>query len=267
MRQNSLKRIIQDGGAATNGWLSIPSSFSAEIVTNCGLDAVTVDLQHGMIDFSQALTMFQAISSTNATPLGRPTSSSAVEIMRLLDAGAYGVICPQVDTAEIARTVVSACRYPPTGTRSFGPPRGILYGGADYYQHANDEILAIIMIESRQALENLDEILDVPGIDGIFIGPNDLSLSLGGGPGCDPQGEIGDIIESIGKRAKDRGLFTGIYCADVDMCLKRIDQGFQLVNSGNDAAALKSSYAAQIEIIKKRANNAETQSGANRTGY
>jgi 4-hydroxy-2-oxoheptanedioate aldolase len=267
MRKNGLKKIIKEGGVAANGWLSIPSSFSAEIVANCGFDAVTVDLQHGMIDFSQALTMFQAISTTNATPLGRPTSSSAVEIMKLLDAGAYGVICPQVDTAEIARTVVSACRYPPVGTRSFGPPRGVLYGGADYYPNANDEILAIVMIESRQAVENLDEILDVEGIDGIYIGPNDLSLSFGGGPGCFPEGKIGETIELIRKRAADRGIFSGIYCADVDMCIKRIDQGFQLVNVGNDAAALKVSFLAQIDRIKTKVMGADANTETSDSGY
>src|SRR5690606_14281174 len=141
-----------------------------------------------------------------------------------LDAGAYGVICPQVDTADIARTVVAACKYPPICTRSFGPPRGLIYGGPDYYAHANTEILVFVIIESRQAVENLDEILSVEGVDGVYIGPNDLSLSFGGPVGCDPQGDLPDIIEMIRSKAIERKLFTGIYCADGQMCSNRVEQ-------------------------------------------
>ena len=261
MRPNTLKRTLQAGGTALNAWLSIPSSFSAEVVASCGVDAVTVDMQHGMIDFAQALAMFQAISSTTAVPIGRPTGSNPVEIMRLLDAGAYGVICPQVDTPEIAEAVVSACRYPPVGTRSFGPPRGVLYGGADYFAHANEEILVLIMIESRLAVSNLDKILDVKGIDGVFIGPNDLSLSYGGGPGCDPQGEAAEAMETIRQKAADRGLATGIFCSDIDMCHRRIEQGFQLVNAANDGAMLKNGYVSQVNKLKGSGTGSSGKTG------
>ncbi|WP_041682751.1 HpcH/HpaI aldolase/citrate lyase family protein [Pusillimonas sp. T7-7] len=249
MRQNTIKALLQANRTVVNAWASIPSSFSAEVIANCGFDAVTVDLQHGMMDYAQMLSMFQAISTTNAIPIGRPSGSNAVEIMRILDAGAYGVICPQVDTADIARSVVAACRYPPMGARSYGPPRGLLYGGADYFTHANDEILVFIMIESKQAVDNLDEILSVPGIDGVFIGPNDLSLSYGGSVDCNPQGEVANIIEMVRKKAVAYGLATGIYCADGDMCQIRIKQGFQLVNPGNDAGILKSAFEAHISKI------------------
>jgi len=261
MRKNNLKALLKNDKTAVNAWLSIPSSFSTEIVANCGFDAVTVDLQHGMIDFEQAVTMLQAISTTDATPLARPSISTAVDIMRLLDAGAYGVICPQVDTADIARTIVAACKYPPQGTRSFGPPRGLLYGGPDYPAHANDEILVFVIIESRQAVENLDEILSVDGIDGIYIGPNDLSLSFGGGVGCDPQGELASIIEMIRSKAIERQLFTGIYCADGQMCRKRVDQGFQLINPGNDASLLKNACEAQVAKVR------DYQAQPSRSGY
>lgn len=250
MRKNRLKELLSAGETAINGWLSVPSSFSAEIVAHCGVDAVTIDMQHGMMGYAQALTMLQAVSTTDATPLARPRSSSAVEVMRLLDAGAYGVICPQVDTADIAREIVAASKYPPRGTRSFGPPRGILYGGADYYAHANEEILVFVIIESRSAVENLDEILAVDGIDGIYIGPNDLSLSFGGGVGCEPDGEIAEIIETIRRKAAQRDLFTGIYCADAQMCQRRIQQGFQLVNTGSDAALLRQACEAATNLAR-----------------
>ena len=249
MRENSLRSLLNANKTAVNGWLSIPSSYSAEVMSHCGFDAITVDLQHGMIDFGQAVAMLQAISTTGVTPLVRPGGSNAVEIMHLLDAGAYGVICPQVDDADIARTVVSACRYPPVGSRSFGPSRGPLYAGADYYQRANDEILVFVMIESRRAVENLDSILGVEGIDGVFIGPNDLSLSFGGPPGSDPQGELPQIIETIRKKAVKRHLATGIFCADGKMARRRAEQGFLMVTPGNDAGILKEACKAQLAEI------------------
>ena len=260
MRKNRLKQLFQENKTAINGWLSIPSSYSAEIQAHCGFDAVTVDLQHGMMDFGDAVTLLQAISTSEATPLVRPTGSDPVDIMHLLDAGAYGVICPQVDTPDIARAVVSACRYPPQGARSFGPSRGLLYGGPDYYHHANDEIIVFVMIESREAVANLDEILDVPGIDGVFVGPNDLNLSFGGGPGSEPTGEVADIIEKIRLAGVQRGLYTGIFCADGDMARRRAEQGFQMVTPGNDAGILRAACTAQISRIREQ-KSTETGSG------
>lgn len=249
MRANKLRQVIKDRNHASNAWLSVPSSYSAELVAHCGFDAVTVDLQHGMIDFGQALTMLQAISSTQAVPLVRPESSDPVQIMRLLDAGAYGVICPQVDDAAIARAVVGACKYPPAGDRSFGPSRGLLYGGPDYFSHANNEVLVFVMIESKKAVRNLDSILAVPGIDGILIGPNDLSLTYGGKPGSEPEGEAADAIELVRSQAAGRQLLTGIFCADGAMARRRIDQGFQLVTPGNDAAILKNGCLQQLSHL------------------
>ena len=254
MRANRLKKIIQDQHYAANAWLALPSSYSAEVVAHCGFDAVTVDLQHGMIDFGQAITMLQAISTTQATPLVRPGSSDPAQIMRLLDAGAYGVICPQVDDADIARRVVGACRYPPLGERSFGPGRGLLYGGSDYFAHANNEVLVFVMIESRKAVQNLDSILAVPGIDGIYIGPNDLSLSYGGQPTSDPQGEVADVIEFIRLQAEQRQMLTGIFCSDGGMARKRVEQGFQLVTPGNDAHILESGCLQRLSTLRMVAN-------------
>ncbi|WP_241082030.1 HpcH/HpaI aldolase family protein [Achromobacter xylosoxidans] len=256
MRENKAKRLLQAGQPVVNGWLAIPSSLSTEIVANCDFDAATVDLQHGLIDFSHAVLMMQALSTTTVTPIVRPTSSNAVEIMHLLDAGAYGVICPQVDDHHIAEAVVAACKYPPMGSRSFGPPRGVLYGGNDYFHFANDEILVFVMIESKTAVANLDRILDVPGIDGVFVGPNDLSLTYGGPVGCEPGGEVGEIVEHIRAAASSRGYFTGIYCTDGEMVNRRIKQGFQLVNPGNDSSLLKNACNEQIAIVRSKAQSA-----------
>jgi 4-hydroxy-2-oxoheptanedioate aldolase len=261
MRPNKLKQLLRDGKTAANAWLSIPSSYSAEVIGHCGFDAVTIDMQHGMVDFGQAVALLQAISATPATPLARPQSSDPVQIMRLLDAGAYGVICPQVDNADIARAVVAACKYPPSGERSFGPSRGLLYGGADYFAHANQEILVLVMIESPQAVANLDSILDVPGVDGIYIGPNDFSLTHGGAPSSEPGGEVGELIERVRARTQERGLYTGIFCADGLMARRRIAQGFQVVTPGNDATILKAGCLEQLSAMGAAAGGAAGTSG------
>jgi 4-hydroxy-2-oxoheptanedioate aldolase len=187
--------------------------------------------------------MLQALSATPAVPLARPTASNAPEIMKLLDAGAYGVICPQVDTPEIAAHVVAACRYPPTGMRSSGAARALLYGGDDYVTHANAEVLVLAMIESRQALERLDEILDTRGLDGLFIGPYDLSMSLGEAAPPAQSPRVEDAIARVLAAGRQRGLLCGIFCPSVDVAVQRAAQGFHLVTPMNDAGALRAAYA------------------------
>ena len=180
MRTNRLKTLWREGRPAVSGWLSIPAApFSAEIMAHQGWDALTVDLQHGLIDYQTAVGMLTAISTTETVPLVRVPWLEFGLIMKLLDAGAYGIICPMVNTRKDAENLVHAGRYPPAGTRSFGPVRAAIYGGADYVENANDEIVLLAMIETEEALDNVKEIAAVPGLDGLFIGPNDFAKSLG----------------------------------------------------------------------------------------
>ena len=203
MRPNTVKQKIADGGCVLNGWLSSPNSYGAEVVGHSGFDSVTVDMQHGMIGFDAAMPMLQALSATPAMPIVRVPSLNGPQIMQALDAGAYGIICPMISTEDDARAFVSACRYPPHGERSFGPTRGLLYGGADYFAKANDTILTLAMIETQQGLDNLDAILAVEGLDGVFIGPNDLCLALGLAPSSEPADPKGrDTIDAISKSVK-----------------------------------------------------------------
>src|SRR6056300_216495 len=185
MRKNKIKQMMKDGLPVINGWLSIPSTVSAETMAHLGWDSLTIDLQHGLVDYSDALPMLQAISSTNTTPITRVNWNEPGQIMKILDAGSYGVICPMVSNRKEAEKFVQACQYPPKGYRSFGPIRAGIYGGADYAKHANSEILKLAMIETKEALDKLDEILDTPNLDGIYIGPADLSLAVGEDPGFD----------------------------------------------------------------------------------
>lgn len=241
MRKNKLLEKFATRETMVNSWISIPSSYGAEVIAHTGVDSVTVDMQHGMIGFTDLVHIFQAISTSPAVPLVRVPSSEPSMVMKVLDAGAYGIICPSVDTPEICRDLISACRYPPLGTRSFGPTRGLTYGGKDYTEHADNEIMVLAMIESQQALDNLEAILDTPGLTGIYIGPNDLAYSLGEKPG-ETSDKVEDAIAHVLCQAKQRGLFTGIFCSGLDNALQRKEQGFDLVTPGNDAGALRNTY-------------------------
>jgi len=183
MRKNKLKKIFKEGKAVINGWLQIPSSFSAEVMSKQPWDSLTIDLQHGVVDYASALQMFQAISTSEIVPMARLNWNDPGQIMKILDAGCYGVICPMVSNRKEAEKFVEACMYPPKGYRSFGPIRGLLYGGADYGDHANDEIVKFAMIETKEALGNLDKIMSTPNLDGIYIGPGDFSFALSAKPG------------------------------------------------------------------------------------
>jgi len=258
MRLNPLK---QRQHPIINGWLAIPSSYSAEIVGHQGYDSVTVDMQHGMIDFASALTMLQALSSTPATPIARVSHNDGALIMQLLDAGAYGIICPMVSTADEARRFVSACRYPPLGNRSFGPARALLYGGKDYPQHANEQILTLAMIETRDGLKNLDAILDVEGLDGIFIGPNDLSLTLTGTASAESQHpEMLAAVDHVLKRTQAAQKIAGIFCTSGQAAADRIAQGFTLVTPANDVMQL--SQAGREAVARARGDVPPARSGS-----
>lgn len=263
MRANLVRDRLAGGLPVINGWLSIPSSYSAEGIGNAGFHCVTVDLQHGMLGFADALHMLQALSATPAMPMVRVPALDPATIMRMLDAGAYGVICPMVSTAAQAAELVSACRYPPQGSRSFGPARGLLFGGPDYVEHANRAILPIPMIETAEAVENIDAILAVDGVDMVYIGPNDTALALDGRvAGPRPKAEA--AITHVLARARAAGVSAGIFCANAAEAVGRLEQGFHLVTPGNDFAHLTRSAAAAVEAIHARqpvATQARTEAG------
>lgn len=239
MRENRIRTIWSQGGAVINGWLAIPSGFSAETMAHQGWDSLTIDLQHGLIDYQAAVTMLQAISTTDVMPLARVPWLEPGIIMKMLDAGCYGIICPMINTRADAETLVEACRYAPQGRRSFGPARALLYAGADYPKHANDTVLAIAMIETEQALGNLDDIMTTPGLDGIYIGPSDLGLSLGCAPTLDPtDARVNEAIEAILAAAQKHGVIPGIHCGSTARAIQTIKLGFRLVTILSDARLL-----------------------------
>lgn len=248
MRTNVVRQRLAANQPVINAWLSMSSSYGAEGAGHCGFHSVTVDMQHGMIGFSEAIAMFQAISATPAIPLARVRELNVASIMQLLDAGSYGIICPMVSTAEQARELVSACRYPPHGERSFGPARGMLYGGPDYVAEANNTVMAIPMIETKEALDNIDAILAEPGIDMLYVGPNDLAFSLNGKMG-DDSGRTELAIAEIVAKARAANMPLGIFCANANEAEKRLEQGFSLVTPGNDFGTLMRANKANVSQL------------------
>jgi 4-hydroxy-2-oxoheptanedioate aldolase len=204
-----------------------------------GWDTLTIDMQHGVIDYQAMVGMLQAISTTNTEPVVRVPWLEPALLMKTLDAGAYNVICPMVNTREDAQKLVAWTHYAPRGTRSFGPVRAMLYGGPDYPQHADETIVRFAMIETAQAVENLDAILSVEGLDAVYIGPSDLSISLGCKPSFDElEPKAAQAVEHILERARAHGVVAGIHNGGPDAALARIAKGFQFVTISSDARLL-----------------------------
>ena len=256
MRKNKLKKIFSEGKAVVNGWLQIPNSFSTEVMAHQGWDSLTIDMQHGAIDYPNALQMLQAISTTDTVPMARVNWNEPGQIMKILDAGVYGVICPMVSNRQEAEKFVQACLYPPKGYRSYGPIRSLLYSGSDYGKYANDEILKFAMIETKEALDKLDEIMSTPGLDGIYIGPADLSLAIGAEPGFD-KGENDPTYPAIMKileHAKKNKKIPGIHNATPEYAEKMIKKGFQLVTVGSDQRFMSSGAKSVLQKLKGTKN-------------
>ncbi len=247
MRMNRVKKLWREGKPAVGGWLSIPHTFPAEVLAHAGFDWLCVDMQHGCIDYSDAVTMLTAISTTNTVPFVRVPWNEPAMIMKVLDAGSYGVIVPMVSNRAEAERAVAACRYPPKGMRSNGPNRVLLYAGSDYQKYANDEVACIAMIETAEGIEKLDEITSTPGLDGIYIGPTDLALALGLPPVMDNDepkhvATVNKILESC-KRNK---IVPGIHTASSKFTQRYLDQGFQMVMLGTDRAFMSNFAKAEI---------------------
>jgi 4-hydroxy-2-oxoheptanedioate aldolase len=254
VRENTLKKIWARGEAVVNGWLSIPSAFSAEVMAHQGFDSLTVDMQHGVVDYQVAVTMLQGISTTPVIPLARVPWNDPARLMKILDAGAYGVICPMVNTREQAEALVQACKYPPRGYRSWGPVRASIYAGTDYGDHANEDIIVMPMIETAEALKNLDDILTVPGVDAIYVGPSDLSLALGCKPRLDQtDAPVVEAQQKIVEACKRHGVIAGIHNATAAYAVKMVAAGYQFVTLASDGRFLAAKAAEEVAVARKTA--------------
>ena len=251
MRENTIRSIWAKGGAAVNGWLGIPSSAAAENMAQAGWDSLTVDLQHGLVDYQTAVGMFQAISTTATIPMARVPWNEPGIIMKLLDAGAYGIVCPMINSREECERFVGACRYSPVGYRSVGPVRATWYGGGDYLKKANETVLTFAMIETRKAMDNLDAIISTPGLDAVYVGPADLGLSLGGEPkGDQTDPKIVAAIDAILASCKKHKVVGGIHCSSTDYAKKMFEKGFQFATILSDNALLNNAAKAAVAAMK-----------------
>ena len=253
MRENTLRTIWQKGDAVLNGWLTIPGIWTAELMAHQGYDSLTVDTQHGLIGYDVALPMLMAISTTSVFPIARAPWNEPGSIMKLLDAGAMGIICPMVNTRADAEAFVGACRYAPQGYRSAGPVRAAIYAGADYINRANESIVTLAMIETAQALNNLDEIMSTPGLDGIYIGPTDLAISLGmasGGPLDQPR--LAEAISTILKAAQKHAIVPGIHTSSTLDAIHVIERGFKFVTIMTDTRMLADAARTSVKTVREK---------------
>jgi len=251
VRPNKIKQMWRDKKPVTLGWLSVPNGFTAELMARQGFDALCVDLQHGLSDYSDLWPMLQAVSQTDTVPVVRVPWNEPAIIMRALDAGAYAIIVPLVNTAEEAAAAVAACRYPPVGIRSSGPLRAALYGGANYQAEANGEIVVMAMIETKQGLDNLEAICKTPGLDAVYIGPADLSYALG----LPPRGDNPDPVhlatcDKIRDTAHRAGIKACMHCASGAFAGAAIKRGFDLIMLTSDVACLTAGARRQLEELK-----------------
>ncbi|HYM15276.1 MAG TPA: thiamine phosphate synthase [Dehalococcoidia bacterium] len=253
MRENTVKTKWRRGEPAYGAWLTIGSSFSAETVAHQGFDWVCIDMQHGIIGFETAVEMLRAIGTSRAMPFVRVPWNDVSIIGRVLDAGAMGVIVPMVNSAEEARAAATACRYFPEGARSYGATRAGLYAGADYFAHANAEIACIPMIETRQALERLDEILDVPGIDAVYVGPADLSITLGMEPRMDNGGVFEEARLRIAHACSERGIAAGIH-GNAALAERHRAAGYRMITVTSDVPALVAAAEADLRTARAAAS-------------
>jgi 4-hydroxy-2-oxoheptanedioate aldolase len=255
MRQNTIREIWQRGGCALNGWLHIPNPFAAELMAHQGWDSLTIDMQHGLVDYAAALGMLQAIATTATIPLARVQWNEPGTIMKMLDAGCYGIICPMINTRAECEAFVGACRYPPRGYRSFGPLRATLYAGADYATQADQVVIAMAMIETRQAVEHIEEIVQTPGLDAIYIGPSDLGQSLGLGANMDPTNpQVIAAIDHVLAVARQHNVVVGMHTGSVEYAQRMAAKGMQLLTVGSDARLMAGAAQRTVAAFKGSAD-------------
>ena len=240
-------------------WLSSPSAASAETSARVGFDYVCCDNQHGAVDYAATVGMIQGILLGGSRPVARVPWNEPGIIGKVLDAGAEGVIVPMVNSVAEAEAVVRASRYPPKGERSFGP---VLAGirTTDYQAGANDRVAVIPMIETVHALRNIDDILAVPGVDAIYVGPADLSLSLGHPPGNnDTEATFTDALATIVAACRRAGVVPGIHASGA-LAERRLEQGFRMITVSADLVAMRARMS--DELAQSRGANAPAPSTA-----
>jgi 4-hydroxy-2-oxoheptanedioate aldolase len=252
VRPNRVKQLLRAGEPALGTFMALGSPLGAEQLAHAGFDWLVIDQEHGAIDATLTQSLLQAISTTETVPLIRVPWNSGDWVKRALDAGAYGFIAPMVNTREEAEAAVRAARYPPLGDRSIGGSRTRLYGGADYVEKANDEILVIVQIEHRTGVENARDILSVPGVDAYFIGPGDLCASLGLPNTWDPDfPEYWAAVDTIRRAGEERRIPGGIH-ASPGRVPEMLERGFRFIAIGFDISFMAQAAGAALQAARPK---------------
>ncbi len=271
MKKNSVKQLWASNKPAINGWLSIGDPFTAEIMAAQDYDSLTIDMQHGALDYAAALPMLQAMRASGKTLIARVPWNDPGIIMKAMDAGAYGIICPMINSRAEAEALVSAMRYPPDGSRSFGPTRVNFAAGPGYAEEANNEMLAIAMIETAEAVANLEEIVTTPGLDAVYIGPADLTLGVMNGalaPGFDrEEPEMIEVIQRILNAARAAGIRACLHCGTPGYAARAIGWGFDLTTISGDSRLLTAAAAASVKDARALLGDLSVQSADRKGGY
>ena len=261
----TLRELWDSGRPAIGGWCTVPNSFTAELMGRAGYDWVCVDTQHGLLGQDSMVTMLQALAITDTPAFVRVTWNEPDLIMRALDSGAQGVIVPMVNSAADARRAAGACRYIPDGYRSWGPIRASLGRPNFTPETANRDVVCAVMVETEEAVANLDEILSVDGVDAVYVGPSDLAVSLGLQPTGDPaEPRHVETIERILEACLRHGVVAGIHCGSVETAKRWLDAGFRMVNVNNDAVFVRTTAVGVVKALKGEPAPVEA---ASKSGY
>jgi 4-hydroxy-2-oxoheptanedioate aldolase len=253
MSVNRIKQAWASGSPAFGLWSAIPDSFGMELVAGLDLDHVVVDGQHGVIDYASMVSMVRTIGSAGAAPVVRVPQNEPWMIMRALDAGALGVIVPLVNDAAEAARAVAACRFPPVGARSYGPIRASGVIGSKAPADLGGEVVCIVQIETREGLENAEEIAATPGLDGVYIGPADLALGLGlelGSAG--EEREHVEALKRIREACRKNGIAVGLYGTSGKSAREYAQQGYSMVNVGVDYQLLTDAVRREVDEARGR---------------
>jgi 4-hydroxy-2-oxoheptanedioate aldolase len=246
-------KLSRSGEVALNGWITLPDAFATEVFGSAGWDCLSLDLQHGLLDHVSMVECLRAAKARDLPVLVRLPQNDPATIGRVLDAGAAGIICPLVSSAAEVAMLVDACRYPPYGSRSYGPIRSGLYEppGADVVERSREAIICLPMIETRGALEAVEAILDVDGVSGVYVGPNDLGLALGLPPRSDrEEPEFLAHCTHIAAAARARAKIAGIYCTSAAYAVRAIAMGFTLVTAGTDSKLLADGARDTVKAVR-----------------
>lgn len=247
MSENLLRQHFAAGGNAIGGWCTTPSALNAEILAIEGFDYVCIDCQHGLVGYDSMVPMLASVSRTGVTPMVRVPFNDTPWMGQAFDAGAEAVIIPMVNGREDAERAAAACRYPPAGVRSFGPVRAGLYLNQAAPVEVNQQVMCFVMIETVEAVENADEICAAAGVDGVYVGPADLAISMGVAFGVDemPQAHT-DAVAHVAEVCADHRIIAGTHTGSGADARRAIESGFRMATVSTDAALFRQAAAAHL---------------------